>query len=313
MKVLIAPTEDFIKYGRSTVAADAPAGSNIDVELTNATEFTGGGRNGDFIVIGREGSDTAELVQIESITDNTVTIATLVFAHKADEPVVKYRYNERKFYGCTTIDGTFSELVGDGSPKAITVNDPQGTLLEYTGGEGYLYFKATYYNSSSSEESNLPDATAVSGDESVRYCSIHAIKVQAGLTKNPYITDDIVETYRKRAENEVDSYLNARYILPLMNSQSVEEIPFMVENCATLLAAGYMDYQEYGGDGQGVKWLGQARGILTKLQTPGGQQLLGSDRQEMQTKVLSNGVQGYPNTVDNCNGPAQNFTMQQRF
>jgi hypothetical protein len=147
----------------------------------------------------------------------------------------------------------------------------------------------------------------------VRYCSLYAIKTQAGLTNNPYITDGLVEVYRKRAENEVDSYLNARYVLPLLNSTGVAEIPFLVENCTTLLAAGYMDYKEFGKDGEGVKWLGEARSILKKLQTPGGQQLLGADKMEMQTKTLSSSVMSYPDTVDNDNGPVQVFGMRKRF
>ena len=157
------------------------------------------------------------------------------------------------------------------------------------------------------------ESNAVLGDESARYCSIYAIKKQAGLTKNPYITDGVVETYRKRAENEVDSYLNAKYTLPLQNSQGVPEVPFMIENICVLLAAGYMDYQEFGKDGEGVKWLGEGRAILKALQSPGGQQLLGSDHAEMMTNTLTSGVKSFPDTVDNENGPTRMFTTGQIF
>lgn len=310
MKTLYASTEDFIRRERTNLAADAAAGTNVTLTLADNT----GMAQNTFLVVGREGSETAELVQINaSVTaGQSVQVATLVFAHKQDEPVTVYRYDKRKFYGATTSDGTYTELTGDGSPVAIVPDDTQGAILEYTGST-YTYFKSTYYNSSTHEESNIADADAVLADESKRYCSIYAIRKQTGLTNNPFISDGYLETYRKRAESEVDSYLNAKYILPLTNSSGAFEIPFLIENCTTLLASGYIDYQEMGADGQGVKWLGEARAILKRLQTPGGQQLLGSDQVEMATKTYSSGVMSYPDTVDNQNGPYQLFSIKQRF
>jgi hypothetical protein len=309
MKTLLAPTEDFIKRERGQLALAASAGSSVVLTMVNSQGFL----LHDWVVVGREGSETAELCQITAVSGQTITVATLLLPHSSDEPVTKYRYNQRKFYGCLTAAGSFVELTGYGSPVTIQVDDPQGTILEYSGGEGYLYFKATYWNSYSSEETQTADANTVLADESVRYCSIYAIKKQAGLTNNPYVTDGVVETYRKRAESEVDSYLNAMYVLPLLNSSGIPEIPFLVENCTTLLAAGYMDWQEFGKDGEGFKWLGEARSILKKLQTPGGMQLLGSDKQPMQQNTLSSGVASYPDQVDNDNGPVRMFTTRQRF
>src|SRR5690606_9306424 len=95
-----------------------------------------------------------------------VQVATLKFAHKAGEPVVVYRYNKRKFYGSLTKTGTFTELTDDGSPVDMQVDDPQGTRIEYTGLEGYLYFKATYYNSETADETDVADADPVLADES---------------------------------------------------------------------------------------------------------------------------------------------------
>jgi len=307
MKVLTAPTEDFIKYERGTLTADVTHGSTVQITVSNTNGLTAG----DFLTFGYEGSEGAELAAIGNVTDTTFT-ATLKFDHKSGEPFTKYRYDKRKFYGCLTVGGTYAELTGSGSPVAIKVDDPQGTLLEYTGTEGYLYFKSTYYNSTTQNETDIADSVAVLADESLRYCSIFAIKKQAGLTNNPYITDDIVEKYRNRAENEIDSFLNSRYTLPLTNSSGSGEIPFLVENCATLLAAGYMDYQEFGKDGEGVKWLGEARSLLKKIQG-GSQQLLGSNKIEMSTKTLSTGIQSYPDEVDDDEGPGMQFTMRQTF
>lgn len=309
MRVLLAPTEDFIKRERGQLSADVAPGSNVTIPVTNGNGLA----VNDYVCIGYEGSEQAELCQINAVTNTSFTVNLLKFTHRQDTPFTKYRYNQRKFYGATSAGGTFAELVGSGSPADIQVDDPQGTPFEYTGLEGYTYFIATYFNSTTSENTDLTNSNAVLADESQRYCSIYAIRVQAGLTNNPFISDGTIEAYRKRAENEVDSYLNSRYLLPLINTDNVLEIPFIVENCTVLLAAGYMDYREYGKDGQGVKWLGEARGLLKKLQSPAGQQLLGSNKQELQTKTLTSGIQSYPDQVDNCNGPKRYFSMDQRF
>ena len=79
-----------------------------------------------------------------------------------------------------------------------------------------------------------------------------------------------------------------------------------------LLAAGYLDYQEYGAEGQGVKWLGEARGLLKSIQK-GAQRLIDSLGAEFGQKTATQGIQGYPNNVDNQNGPPRYATMQQRF
>ena len=306
MRVLLAPTEDFIKRDRTLLMSDTTAG---------VTTMSVGNSNGfvvnDWIVVGPEGSEQAELVQVTSVGTGVIGV-TLLLAHKSDEPIVKYRFNQRKFYGCATQTGTYTQLVSYGSPKAIQVGDPQGTVLEYTGGEGYLYFKSTYWNTITSEESDIADSNPVLADESVRYCSLYAIRKQAGLTNNPYITDGVVEVFRKRAENEVNSYLYSRYILPLANSTGSAEIPFVVENTTTLLAAGYMDYQEFGSDGEGVKWLGEARAVLNSAQK-GTQRLIGLDGQEFSQKTLTQGIQSYPDGVDNNNGPIRVFTNTQKF
>src|SRR3954466_14119759 len=125
-----APTEEFIKTEIGTLNSDASAGSNITLTLIN----NDGLADDDFIAIGHEGSELCELAQINNaVTAGTaIRVATLKFNHKAGEPIVKYEYNQRKFYAATREDGSYTELTSDGSPVGIQVDDPQGTLFEYT-------------------------------------------------------------------------------------------------------------------------------------------------------------------------------------
>src|SRR5690606_34610268 len=151
---------------------------------------------------------------VTTVTNDTITVATLKFNHQSGEPFVVFGYNQRKFYGAENATGSYSELTGDGSPKDINVDDPQGTFLEYTG-TTYTHFKATYFNSTTTEETDLADSNAVAGDESTRYAGIYGIRKHAGLAGNPRYSDLRIEDKRKQAENEIDSALAARYVLPL--------------------------------------------------------------------------------------------------
>lgn len=302
MKSLLATTEDFIKLERTELDADVAAGSNVTLTLVN----NNGLDNSYFIVVGREGSESAELATInDTITDGThVRVATLLRPHKKGEPITRYRYNQRKFYGCATATGVFTELTADGSPKAIQVDDPQGTLLEYTG-TAYSYFKSTYYDSVSTLETDIADSVAVLANEAARYTSLYAIRVQAGLTQNPYIDDGRIERKRLQAENEINSAIITRYTLPLA------EVPPLIQRLCELFAAGYLDFEEFGPEGQGVKWLGEARGILKAIQD-GRQRLLAADLTELGTNGKTNVLRGKPDGSE-TGDETRKFTIGQVF
>ena len=306
MKIIYAPTEDFIKLERTKLDADVSAGSDVALTLLNNDHLA----DNDYIVIGREGSELAELQQINAAVSpgTAIQVATLLFDHKKGETITKYRYNKRKIYGCATRTGTFVELTADGSPVTIQVDDPQGTIIEYTGTEGYIYFKATYYNSEESLETDIDDADIIESEESTRYTSLYAIRVQAGLTQNPYISDGRIERKRKQAENEINSVLFSRYTLPL------EEIPPLIQNICELLAGGYVDFEEFGSEGQGVKWLGEGRALLKAIQT-GRQRLIGTDDTELATVSTTNSLQGYPDNdgTEDADTPERAFTIDKKY
>lgn len=284
LRQLYAPTEDFIRAERTYLDVDANPGSNVTLTLQNNDGLS----DTDYIVIGNEGSELCEMEQInDTVTaGTTVRVATLKFAHKKGEPIIRYRYNKRKFYGCATATGSFVELTSDGSPVTIQVDDPQGTCIEYTGSD-YTYFKATYYNSETATETDISESIATMADETNRYASLYAIRKHAGLYDNPFYSDVRIEMKRKQAENEIDSMIYARYALPLT------EIPAIISYVCELLAAGYIDFEEFGKDGEGVKWLGEARAILKDIKN-GTRILIGADGAEQSRRENVGRVAGYP-------------------
>lgn len=301
MKTLLAVTDEYIKTGFSRLDADVVAGTNVALTLENNE----GMQDTSYIVIGHEGSELAELEQINAaVTAGTqVRVATLKFNHRKGEPVTIYRYNQRKFYGATAAGGSYSELTSYGSPKDISVDNPQGTVIEYNGIEGYTYFKATYYNSTTTEETDSGDATETAGDESTRYTTLWDIRKHAGLAGNGKYSDLRLETKRKQAENEIDSVIFSLYVLPLT------EVPALLSQICELLAAGYIDYEEFGKDGEGVKWLGEARALLTQI-AQNKRRLIGADGTELTSNAKVGVLDGYPNASGT---DAANFSMSDTF
>jgi hypothetical protein len=298
MKTLLAVTEPFAKRETGRLRGDVSAGSTVAVPVDSSQ----GVSVADYVVIGFEGNELAEMCAVTAVANTTITVAALKFNHSEGEPFVIYRYNQRKFYGATSSGGTYTELTADGSPKDISVDDPQGTILEYSG-SAYTYFKATYYNSTTVEETDISDADAVSGDETARYAPIYGIRKHAGLAGNPRYSDLRIETKRKQAENEINSALAAKYVLPLA------EVPGLISQICELLAAGYIDYEEFGKDGEGVKWLGEARALIKAIQR-GTQILIGADGTELERNAKVGVLDGYPNssTTD-----AAQFSMADKF
>ncbi len=278
MKILQSPIEEFIKTDKTEITADVAAGSDKAITVKNGNEFA----VNDYIIVGVLGKETSEIAKITVVSGNTITVGTLNLAHKDGDPITKVLFNQRKLYGCATKTGTFTVI----ETKDIEVDSPQGTYFEYTG--DYIYFKCTYYNEHTLEESSIADAVAVLGGESDRYCSIYAIKKQAGLSENPYTNNSDIERKRTAAENEIDSAVGHLYSLPF------SEIPALIENITVLLAAGYLDYQEFGSESGGVKWLGEARGLLKNIAS-GKRKLLGSDKAEL-TRLSAARLKGYPDS-----------------
>lgn len=304
MRLLYAPTEAFVRDETSRLAADVLAGSNVTLTVDNNDHFA----NTDYLVIGYEGSELAEMVQVNQVVvaGQSVQVAALKFNHRQGEPITKFLFNKRRFYGATSASGSFTELTSEGSPVDIQVDDPQGTKIEYTG-TLYTYFKSTYLNSTTSVETDPSDSEAVLGDQSLRYASLWGIRKHAGLAGNPLYSDARLEDKRKQAESEINSVLLMRYILPLT------EVPAILTQICELLAAGYIDYEEFGKDGEGVKWLGTARALLKSV-GDGTQRLVGADGKELAVNEQVSVLSGYPNSsndVGESGGPM--FGTEQVF
>lgn len=237
MQVLSAPIENAVLGEQSAFSADVVAGAT-SLTVYNTQGFV----EHDYIIIGTIGYEKAELLQVKSVTvpGTLVLEVACSFAHLKDESIQRIFYNKRKFYRSATESGTYSHLSTAGSPVDIDVDNAEGNIFEDPDGTATSYYKATYFNTTTSKETDLSDSLPALAGDSDHYTSVYKIKVEAGFKDNPYIDSDLIDRYRLEAESEIDGYVAGFYQLPFVS------VPKMIQHICTLLAAGNLVSKEYG-------------------------------------------------------------------
>ncbi|MGB3684955.1 MAG: phage protein Gp36 family protein [Ornithinimicrobium sp.] len=154
---------------------------------------------------------------------------------------------------------------GDGSFSVLATRslDPDQETTYYTdssGGSAYWY-KHTYFNETTLEETSLAAANAVRGDDYSHYASLTDIRREAGFLEAHNLSDVTVDQQRRAAEAEINAKLGGTYATPF------SPIPEMVRTLTIQLAAGLLLIQAYGQDStRGKELLKQVRGELMRLQ-----------------------------------------------
>ena len=258
--------ERFNYSTRTRVNADAAAAAT-SLTVKNTTGYSAN----DYILIGYEGADTAEVRKVSavaSLTAFTLTGSALQFAHDRFEYVTKVEYNQRKLYSCATEGGTYTLV----STFELGVNNPLGTLVSDTGTD--TFYKITYYNATTTKETSLADAEVIKSettevkvvDSDLRYCTLAEIRKISGFREGGSVSNEDVESVRYRSESVVQSKLSVVYALPL------SFIPYVIRRVTAELAAGYLLINEAGETGEALWERGNAlvkgaMGMLEDIQS----------------------------------------------
>ena len=261
MQILCAPTEPVVLGEQTIFSAEETAGQ-ITLSIENGQGFS----VNDYVILGKPGSETAEIRQIASATALTIDVSVATsFLHEKNESIQVIRYNQRKFYRCTTEDGTYVHLSTEGSPVSIGVDKPEGTEFEDSTGTSTSWYKCTYYNSHTGIESDLADAVAVKAGDAEHYTSIYKIKDEAGFKNNSYIGSDLIDRYRTEAEALSESMIAMTYQVPLTSA------PRIFQHIVTLYSAGLLLLKEYSLENDadttknGQKKIDRAEELLQKI------------------------------------------------
>ena len=144
----------------------------------------------------------------------------------------------------TSQDGSYTELTADGSPKSHPGRRPAGHRPGVHAASTYTFFKATYYNSRDRR-----------GDRHRRHRSVRATRAAAtrrsgrsASTLASLATRAIPTSASRRSATRPRTRSTAR-LLPSTSCRS-SEVPGLITNICELLAAGYIDYEEFGKDGE---------------------------------------------------------------
>lgn len=231
------------------VAADA---ADTTIELVNAQNVAAD----DFLYIGRPGQEVIEKRQVTSVSGNTVTVPALTYDHAQYAPVLVVRGDQIQLYRAANVDGTppaDSSYSTNGSPVDIDP-DQADTLLTDSSGSNLFWYKWVYYNSDSAAEvTTLAQVTGVRGAGYGNYTTTSAIRVEAGIQNNPYISDSFVNKKRAEAQDYINGKLSGTYTVPFT------EVPPQITRITELLAAGYILKTEYGSQLVGSNADGQSK------------------------------------------------------
>jgi hypothetical protein len=200
-----APIYPHIYQEEETKIATAIAIAGTTLTIDNTQGFAAN----DYIVLGTLGNEDAEIVQIVSVdSDIQLTIGATNFAHAVDDSVRRTPFNQIKFYRSTTETGSYT---ADGTENMQV--DNKDLLTGYsttTTNARTMYWKITYYNSTTSDETSESDADAVYG-ASALYCNTSDVYSFMDIDDskiNPNTVNLIIEGVSK----EIDSRTNSSFI-----------------------------------------------------------------------------------------------------
>jgi len=211
----------------STGVAVLPADNGLGFTVNN------------FVVTGKEGKETTELLKIVTPATAQITVATsTLFEHKEDDPITEFAYDQVSVEWSATKTGTFAALTS--SPYNVEVDNPIGTIVEDDNPNAHTrWYRYRFYNSARTLYSAYTDLP-IKGNETEFYTSCWRVRRESGFTENQFIPREMVESYREEAHNEVDGVLKNYYIIPLV------PVPAIIRHAETLLASGTLLAKEYG-------------------------------------------------------------------
>jgi hypothetical protein len=253
----------------------------------------------DFVVVGRPGSDGAEIrsVTANPTLSNQLAVTTTGLKHNQTDSVVKLFGDQIKVYRAPNVDATLPAIDTYTEIATITIapDDPT-TLYTDAGGSNAFWYKYTYANSVTNATTSLSDSIPSRGDRQ-HYCSISDVRNEAGLMNAPFVTDLIISAKRDAAEAEINGVLSGFYSVPF-----IDPINPLITDLTARLAAGLLLVKEYEGVkssmvDQGEKKISGVRDQLKRLQS--GDLVLSNDLGVSIANTDAGGFSGWPNSKTN--------------
>jgi len=183
---------------RTYLSDDMTAGTSVSV--LSGADFS----NNDYAILGTPGIEHTEIVQVSSSTSSTVTLgSTSVFAHNRGDSFKFIPYNQIVIERSTDGGSNYSTL----ATVSIRADATETYYLDTTGTSAY-YYRAKFYNATSTNSSQVSDVLIATG---FTYNQVGAIKSRALDQMDEEIggtiTDKFLNESLWEARREVDNQL----------------------------------------------------------------------------------------------------------
>jgi len=195
------------------------------------------------LIVGHPGREGAEMSAVDSIIDQTSTelVEGLKMGHTRSEPVTALLGDRIKIYRAPNVNGTVpaSDAFAFLADRSIDVDQTSTYYRDPTGSSAYWY-RFTYFNTGTLEETALLAMDAVRGEDADHYASLRDIRKEAGFEHAYNLPDSDVELQRRNAESEINAALSGAYTVPFV------PVPAIIRTLTTQLAAALLLDLAYG-------------------------------------------------------------------
>lgn len=228
---------------------------------------TAGYGTGDILYVGSLGMERCERAVVASVQSSTqLTLAgPLQHSHIAYANITSVLGDSIRVYRALSTDGSVPPDA-DFVPLATRAidSDSQSTYYRDANGTADHWYKFTYTNLDTTDETSLADAKAVRGQGFGNYCSLREIREEAGFLDAHNLKDTLVAQCRFNAQNEINAGLRNVY----GDKVPFDPVPGLIKTLTIKLAAAYLQQSAY--PGRRDLWeprLKEAHAKLVALQT----------------------------------------------
>ncbi|WP_100504096.1 phage protein Gp36 family protein [Mycobacteroides abscessus] len=243
---------------RTVLTAGAVAG---DTSLT--VESTQGYQAGDILYVGQLSREGCEKAVVDAVTDATTLtlVSALTLAHKRFDAVTSVLGNKINIYRAANVDGK----VPDNASFSVLAEreidpDQESTYYRDPDGDSSYWYRHTYYNPTTEDETSLDASDPRRGDDFGHYASLPEIRKEAGFDNAHNLNDLTIDQQRRAAESEINTALSSRYTTPF------NPVPEIIHTLTVQLAAGLLLQNAYRGTDRGKDKLKAARDLIYALQ-----------------------------------------------
>lgn len=244
-----------------TVAANV---GDTTITVDDTQDYATGG----IIYLGalsRSGCEEAAVASVANATTLNLS-SPLALPHARFDQVLGVLGDKINIYRAPNVDGNVPADVAFSviATRQIDAENRSTYYIDSAGSSDYWY-KFTYYNATSSDETDLGDSVAVRGDDFGHYASLTEIRSEAKFENAVNLKDSAVDQQRRAAETEINTSLAATYKTPFT------PVPDYIHTLTIQLAAGLlMDYAYNGASPSATAKIKAARAQIMTLQSQTG-------------------------------------------